>query len=247
MSNFYPLLWKNRKLSSVFFYFTCSVVSYSHHLIFIDFIYFLMITAPDVYAIVRCENDTVRTQVFKATGNPEFNLRAIFYRRRPDAHVSIEVCALPLSLSLSHTHTHTQNTKIAHTEKAHTVNPDPCLMKPQLWSRGPLWDSLLGVARLQTTESERSRIHAIDLRGGQSRGRITAETSSSVCLTDLWRHRPVAQVTEPWQPPSSLEEKLRGHHFFFRTDPKNIFNKGAVVSLTSFAHISVLCFSNQTE
>ncbi|XP_074480223.1 calpain-5 isoform X2 [Sebastes fasciatus] len=105
-------------------------------------------TAPDVYAVVQCENDTIRTQVFKAEGNPEFNLRAIFYRRYPSTHISIE-----------------------------------------LWSRGRLWDSVLGEARLQTAESERSRSHVIDLRGGQSRsghrGCVYVETSSSVCLTDL--------------------------------------------------------------
>ncbi|KAM6894436.1 calpain-5 [Lycodopsis pacificus] len=105
-------------------------------------------TAPDVYAIVRCENDTIRTQVFKAEGNPEFNLRAVFYRRYPDTPISIE-----------------------------------------LWSRGRLWDCVLGEGRLQTAESERSRSHVIDLRGGQSRsgcrGCVYVETSSSVCLTDL--------------------------------------------------------------
>ncbi|XP_068569435.1 calpain 5-like isoform X1 [Cebidichthys violaceus] len=105
-------------------------------------------TAPDVYAIVRCENDTIRTQVFKAEGNPEFNLRAVFYRRYPGTPISIE-----------------------------------------LWSRGRLWDCVLGEARLQTAESERNRSHVIDLRGGQSRsgcrGCVYVETSSSVCLTDL--------------------------------------------------------------
>uniref|UniRef100_A0A8C9YCV4 Si:dkey-19b23.13 n=1 Tax=Sander lucioperca TaxID=283035 RepID=A0A8C9YCV4_SANLU len=47
--------------------------------------------APDVYAIVRCENNIIRTQVFKVEGNPEFNLRAIFYRRYPSTHISIEL------------------------------------------------------------------------------------------------------------------------------------------------------------
>uniref|UniRef100_A0A8C3AGK8 Si:dkey-19b23.13 n=1 Tax=Cyclopterus lumpus TaxID=8103 RepID=A0A8C3AGK8_CYCLU len=99
----------------------------------------------DVYAIVRCEDDTVKTHVFKAEGNPEFNLRAVFYRRYPSTSISIE-----------------------------------------LWSRGRLWDCVLGEARIQTTESERSRSHVIDLRGGQSRsGCVYVETSSSVCLTDL--------------------------------------------------------------
>ncbi|KAG8006176.1 Calpain-5 [Nibea albiflora] len=104
--------------------------------------------APDVYAVVRCENDTIRTRVFKADSNPEFNLRTIFYRRHPNTHISIE-----------------------------------------LWSRGRLWDSVLGEARLKTSESERSRSYVIDLRGGQSSPgyprSIYVETSSSVCLTDL--------------------------------------------------------------
>ncbi|KAM3857325.1 calpain-5 isoform 2-T2 [Diretmus argenteus] len=105
-------------------------------------------TAPDVYAVVRCEDDAIRTREFKEDGNPEFNLRTIFYRRYPNEHISIE-----------------------------------------LWSRGLLWDSLLGGARLQTADSERGRSHVIDLRGSQSRsgyrGRVYVETSSSVFLTDL--------------------------------------------------------------
>ncbi|XP_071374798.1 calpain-5 [Centroberyx affinis] len=105
-------------------------------------------TAPDVYAVVRCEDDTIRTRVFTEDGNPEFNLRTIFYRRHPNTQISIE-----------------------------------------LWSRGLLWDSLLGVARLQTADHERGRSQVIGLRGGQSRSGspscIYVETSSSVCLTDL--------------------------------------------------------------
>ncbi|XP_054609593.1 calpain-5-like [Dunckerocampus dactyliophorus] len=103
-------------------------------------------TAPDVYAIIRCERATIRTRVFKAEGNPEFNLRSIFYRRYPDAHISVE-----------------------------------------LWSRGLLWDSILGRARLHPAETEKRQEHVMELRGGQSgsRGCICVETSSSVCLTEL--------------------------------------------------------------
>ncbi|XP_072315325.1 calpain-5 [Eucyclogobius newberryi] len=100
--------------------------------------------APDLYAVVRCENDTVRTLVFKAEGNPELNLRSIFYRRYPHVHISIE-----------------------------------------FWSRGVLWDSMLGEVRLQTAESERGRSHVLDLGSGLSRASVYLETSSSLCLTDL--------------------------------------------------------------
>ncbi|XP_036404357.1 calpain-5-like [Megalops cyprinoides] len=48
-------------------------------------------TAPDVYATIRCEDETIRTRVFKEDSNPEFNTKAIFYRRQPDTHISIEL------------------------------------------------------------------------------------------------------------------------------------------------------------
>lgn len=40
---------------------------------------------------MRCENDTIRTRVFKEERNPEFNLRTIFYRRYPSRDITIEV------------------------------------------------------------------------------------------------------------------------------------------------------------
>ncbi|XP_062849297.1 calpain-5-like [Trichomycterus rosablanca] len=45
--------------------------------------------APDVYAVIRCEEDTVRTRVFKKDGSPEFNTKVIFYRRRPKMKIYI--------------------------------------------------------------------------------------------------------------------------------------------------------------
>lgn len=77
-------------------------------------------TAPGVYAVVRCENDTVRSRVFKAEGNPEFNLRAIFYRRYPNTHISIEVWHIHPVCPLNMIHTHTQY--------AHTISPHLCLV-----------------------------------------------------------------------------------------------------------------------
>ncbi|XP_053485140.1 calpain-5-like [Ictalurus furcatus] len=100
--------------------------------------------APDVYAVIRCEEVTVRTRVFKKDGSPEFNTKAIFYRRKPKSNICIE-----------------------------------------LWGRGLLFDSFLGRAHLQTGATERGRTRVIELQGGQSRGCIYVETSTSQCLTDL--------------------------------------------------------------
>lgn len=79
-------------------------ICYSHALLCLASCCVLWTTAPGVYAIVRCENHTVRTRVFKEERNPEFNLRAIFHRRYPDTHISVEVKKRFTSL-LSHTHT----------------------------------------------------------------------------------------------------------------------------------------------
>lgn len=49
------------------------------------------ISAPDVYAVIRCEEDSVRTKIFKNNGSPEFNTKAIFYNRNPKSKISIEV------------------------------------------------------------------------------------------------------------------------------------------------------------
>ncbi|XP_077083806.1 calpain-5 isoform X2 [Siphateles boraxobius] len=101
-------------------------------------------TAPDVYAVIRCEEDSVRTRIFKKDGSPEFNTKAIFYSRNPKSKISIE-----------------------------------------LWRRGLLLDSFLGGARLQTGGSEQGQNRVIELQGGESRGCVFVETSSSQCLTDL--------------------------------------------------------------
>lgn len=44
-----------------------------------------------MYAVIRCEEDSVRTRIFKKDGSPEFNTKAIFYSRNPKSKISIEV------------------------------------------------------------------------------------------------------------------------------------------------------------
>lgn len=78
---------------------------------------------------------------------------------------------------------------LSRSTQTHRANGFPVYW--QIYSRGLLWDSLLGETRLQTAESERSRSLVMNLRGGRSRsglrGCVYLETSSSVCLTDLWQ------------------------------------------------------------
>uniref|UniRef100_A0A4W4DNT7 Calpain catalytic domain-containing protein n=1 Tax=Electrophorus electricus TaxID=8005 RepID=A0A4W4DNT7_ELEEL len=60
--------------------------------------------APDVYAVIRCEEETIRTRVFKKDGSPEFNTKVIFYRRRPYTKISITVRCLPFDSFLGGAH-----------------------------------------------------------------------------------------------------------------------------------------------
>ncbi|KAL7632549.1 UNVERIFIED_CONTAM: hypothetical protein RMT77_017116 [Armadillidium vulgare] len=46
---------------------------------------------PDPYCIIRCEGETLKTPVVKATTNPKWDYTAIFYRAKPDEPVAIEV------------------------------------------------------------------------------------------------------------------------------------------------------------
>ncbi|XP_058877015.1 calpain-5-like isoform X2 [Acipenser ruthenus] len=48
-------------------------------------------TDPDVYAVMRCEGNTVKSRVFKSTSRPEFDLKAVFYRQNPRRPIRIEV------------------------------------------------------------------------------------------------------------------------------------------------------------
>ncbi|XP_029436793.1 calpain-5-like [Rhinatrema bivittatum] len=46
---------------------------------------------PDVYAVIKCEGQQVRSKVHKGTSRPEFGLQGIFYRKKPQKPVKIEV------------------------------------------------------------------------------------------------------------------------------------------------------------
>lgn len=145
-----------------------------YKLLLLNLLPFYCLTAPDVYAVIRCEEDTVRTRVFKKNGNPEFNTKAIFYRRKPKRKICIEVRWI-----LQHFAYKSQQCR----NLQQCVCVFVCL---QLWGRGLLFDSFLGRAYLQTGATERGRTRVIELQGGQSHGCIYVETSTSQCLTDLW-------------------------------------------------------------
>lgn len=138
---------------------------------------FLPPPATAVYAVVRCEDHAVRSRVLRAAGNPEFNLRAIFYRRHPDAHISIQVWPCPVA----------QCPPLPPSMLPVVLLPKPSPL--QLRASGLLRDPLLGKARLHTAGPETSCGRVIQLRGGPAgarlRGCVYVETSSSVCLTDL--------------------------------------------------------------
>jgi len=45
----------------------------------------------DVYVIIGCENETVRSKTFKNNADPEFDTSGIFYRKRKDLAIVFSV------------------------------------------------------------------------------------------------------------------------------------------------------------
>ena len=54
---------------------------------------------PDAYCIIKCEGESVKTNVDKGTGNPKFDTTAIFYRAKPDKPIMIEVSYSVMNLA----------------------------------------------------------------------------------------------------------------------------------------------------
>ena len=48
-------------------------------------------TASDPYIIISCEGEKVRSPVHKSTLSPEFDVKALFYRKKPNQDIHIEV------------------------------------------------------------------------------------------------------------------------------------------------------------
>lgn len=43
------------------------------------------------YVIIKCEGDKVRSTVQRGTSNPEYNVRGVFYRKKPDQPITVQV------------------------------------------------------------------------------------------------------------------------------------------------------------
>jgi len=53
--------------------------------------FILCFLASDPYVIITCEGEKVRSPVYKDTRCPSFDIKGIFYRRKPKEGIHIEV------------------------------------------------------------------------------------------------------------------------------------------------------------
>ena len=51
--------------------------------------------ALDAQAVVKCEGETVKSVWVKNNLNPEWNIQCIFYRKKPEVPINVEVRPLP--------------------------------------------------------------------------------------------------------------------------------------------------------
>ena len=61
------------------------------NLMFIPF-HFWLILAMDAYVVMKAEDDTVRSMWVKDNHNPSFDCNAVFYRKKIDQPIIVEVC-----------------------------------------------------------------------------------------------------------------------------------------------------------
>lgn len=47
------------------------------------------------YVIIKCEGDRVRSSVQKGTSTPEYDVKGIFYRKKPSQPITVQV-SLPV-------------------------------------------------------------------------------------------------------------------------------------------------------
>lgn len=51
-------------------------------------------SAVDPYVIITCEGERVRSPVYKDTRCPSFDIKGLFYRKKPKEGIHIEVSSL---------------------------------------------------------------------------------------------------------------------------------------------------------
>lgn len=54
--------------------------------------YVFVSQASDPYVIIHCEGEKVCSPVHKSTCNPTFDIKGLFYRKKPNKPISIKVC-----------------------------------------------------------------------------------------------------------------------------------------------------------
>ena len=52
----------------------------------------------NTFVSVKCEGESVKSQTIKNKDSPQWDFKAIFYRKKPDEHINIEVCIFVILL-----------------------------------------------------------------------------------------------------------------------------------------------------
>ena len=52
---------------------------------------FIPVSAMDPYVAIVCEGEKVKSEVKRNTKSPTWNLKATFYRKKPDIPITVEV------------------------------------------------------------------------------------------------------------------------------------------------------------
>lgn len=149
--------------------------------------------ASDPYVIIRCEGEKVRSPVHKSTRNPAFDTKGLFYRKKANKPISIEVCVCWFKKMVLIC------TFFCHNE-AGSFSYTLC----QIYNHNTLMDSFLGQATLSAEQGHfQQTLHLRDKgdrRDNDLPGTLTVAILTSTVLTNIW-NRPLYHS-------SQIREKL---------------------------------------
>lgn len=148
--------------------------------------------AVDPYVIITCEGERVRSPVQKDARCPTFDIKGLFYRKKPKEGIHIEVSVQPSRLPDA------ANSG----EKPGAVPPPPLLLvlllmlllsvgDRQIYNKNMIVDTFLGQVILFSDPNERQEQHTLHLRDRGSRqdndlpGTLTVSLITSTTLTNI--------------------------------------------------------------
>lgn len=126
----------------------------------------------DPYVIIRCEGEKVRSSVHKNTCSPAFDTKGLFYRKKANRPISIEVCV-----------------QLCVADGLVCVHQRVNVVPSQIYNHNVLKDSFLGQVTLPAEQGSFQQTLHLQDKGNRSSsdlpGTISVTVTTSTVLTNI--------------------------------------------------------------